>query len=53
MENSKHSSYQKENIETKYLKNIQETQFLKVNNSLLELEKHFITLKDTEWKDGK
>ena len=44
-------SYKNENIERKYLNNMQKNQFLKVNNSLLELEKDFIELKDTELKD--
>ena len=48
MENS---NYKNENIETKYLNNMQKKQFLKVNNSLLELEKDFIELKDRELKD--
>ena len=44
-------SYKNENIERKYLNNMQKNQFLKVSNSLLELEKDFIELKDTELKD--
>ena len=44
MENS---DYQKENIERKYLENMQNNQFLRVKNSLLELEKDFTELKDT------
>ena len=51
MENSKHSNYKNENIDRKYLKNMQKTQFLKVKNSFLEPEKHFIKLKDRELKD--
>ena len=43
--------YKNENIERKYLKNKQKDQFLKVKNSLLELEKDFIELKDRELKD--
>ena len=35
-------------IEKKYLNNIQENQFLKVKNSLSELEKYFIELKGRE-----
>ena len=35
----------------KYLNEIRENQFLKVKNSLLELEKGFIELKDKELKD--
>ena len=44
-------NYKNENIERTYLKNIQKNQFLKVKNSLLELEKDFIKLKDRELKD--
>ena len=43
--------YKNENIEMKYLNEIRENQFLKVKNSLLELEKGFIELKDKELKD--
>ena len=35
-------NYKNENIETKYLNNTQKNEFLKVKNSLLELEKDFI-----------
>ena len=45
MENLRHSNYKNENIETKYLNNKQITQFLKVKNSLLELEKYFYRIK--------
>ena len=38
--------YKNENIEKKYFKNIKNNQFLKVKNSLLELEKYFMGLKD-------
>ena len=48
MENSKHSNYKNENIDTKYLNNMQKALFLKVKNSLLELEKDFIELKERE-----
>ena len=44
MENS---DYQTENIERKYFENMQNNQFLRVKNSLLELEKDFTELKDT------
>ena len=44
-------NYKNENIGRKYLKNMQKNQFLKVKNSLLELEKDFIKLKDRELKD--
>ena len=43
--------YKNENVERKYLKNIQNNQFLKVKNSLLELEKYFMELKDIELKE--
>ena len=42
MKNSKHSNYKNENIETKYLNNMQKTRFSKVKNNLLELEKKYI-----------
>ena len=48
MENT---DYKNENTEMKYLTEIRENQFLKVKNSLLELEKGFIELKDKELKD--
>ena len=44
-------NYKSENTERKYLKNMRKNQFLKVKNSLLELEKYFIELKDRELKD--
>ena len=34
-------NYKNENIETKWLKNVQKKQLLKVKNSLLELKKRF------------
>ena len=37
-----------ENIERKFFKNIQKNQFLKVENSLLELVKNFIELEERE-----
>ena len=40
-----------ENIKRKYLNNMENNQFLKVKNSLLELEKDFIKSKDRELKD--
>ena len=40
-------NYKKENIEEKYLENIQK----KVTNCLLELGKDFIKFKDSEFKD--
>ena len=48
MENSNNKN---ENIETKNFNNMQRNQFLKVKNSLLELEKYFMELKDRELKD--
>ena len=44
-------SYKNKNIESKYLNNVRNNQFLKVKNSLLELEKYNIELKDKEFKD--
>ena len=44
-------NYKNENIERKYLKNMWKNQFLKVKNSLLELEKYFIKVKEKELKD--
>ena len=44
-------NYKSENIEKKYVNNMQKNQFLKVKNSLLELEKYFIELKNSELKD--
>ena len=38
-------------IDTKYLTNIKKNQFLKVNNSLLELGKYVMELKDRQLKD--
>ena len=40
-----------ENIDRKYLKNMRNIQFLKIKNSLLELENHFMEVKDRELKD--
>ena len=36
MENLKHPTYKNENIETKYLNNVQRNRFLKIKNNLLE-----------------
>ena len=44
-------SYKKENIEIKYLSSMQRNKFLKVKNSLSELEKDVIEIKDRELKD--
>ena len=51
MENSKHSDYKNENIETNNLHNMWKTQFLKVEYSPLELERDFTELKDRDLKD--
>ena len=42
----KNLDYKNENIDEKYLENMRNNQFLKVKNSLLELEKYFNELKD-------
>ena len=42
-----------QNIEEKWLENMQNYQFLKVQNTPLELENNFLELKDREWKDRK
>ena len=42
-----------QNIEGKWLENMQNYQFLKVQNTPLELENNFLELKDREWKDRK
>ena len=44
-------NYKNENIEGKYLNNIEKKQFLKVKNSILVWEKDFTGLKDRELKD--
>ena len=46
----KNVNYKNENIERKYLKDMRKNQFLKVKNSILELEKDFIELKVGEVK---
>ena len=48
-----HQDYKNESIEKRYLDNMQNNQFLKVKNSLLELEKYFTEWADTELKDRK
>ena len=48
MENT---NYKNKDVGKKFLKIMQKNQFLKVKNSLLELEKDFIELKDVESKD--
>ena len=47
MENS---SYKNDNVERKYLNNMLKNQFLKIKNSLSELENDFIELRDRELK---
>ena len=44
----KNLTYKNENFERKFLKDIRKNQFLKVNNTLLELAKDFIELRDKE-----
>ena len=44
-------SYKNENVDKKFLINMQKNQFSKTKNSLLELEKDFIELEDKELKD--
>ena len=44
-------NYESQNTERIYLKIMQKNQLLKVKNSLLELEKYFVELKDIELKD--
>ena len=44
-------NYNNKNIERKYLNNMRKNQFLKVENSLSELEKYFTELEDRELKD--
>ena len=41
-----YANFKNENIEKKHLNNMQKSRFLKVKNSLLELKKAFIELKD-------
>ena len=48
IKNSKHSTYNNENIEKKYLNKMRKTRFIKVKNSLLKLEKEFIELKNND-----
>ena len=44
-------NYNSQNIERKYLKIMWKNLFLKIRNTLLELQTDFIELKDTEFKD--
>ena len=48
-----HQDYKNESIEKRYLDNMQNNQFLKLKNSLLELEKCFTEWTNTELKDSK
>ena len=48
----KNPNYKNKNIVEKYLNNMQKNQFLNVKNSLLELEKDFIELKDRVLKNS-
>ena len=48
MENT---NYKNKDVGKKFLKIMQKNQFLKVKNSVLELEKDFIELKDVELKN--
>ena len=43
--------YKKKNVERKFLKSMRKNHFLKIKNNLLELEKDFIELKDTEMEN--
>ena len=45
--------YKNENIETIYLKDMENNQLLRIKNSLLELEKYFLELKDIKLKNTK
>ena len=47
----KSSIYKNDNIGRKYLNNMQKDQFLKLKNSLLELEKYFAELKVSKLKE--
>lgn len=51
MENVKQPNDKNENIKTKYINKAQRSSFLKLKNSLLDLENDFIVLKDGELKD--
>ena len=42
--------YKNENSDKNFLNNMRKNQFLKVKNSLLQLEKYFMELKDSELK---
>ena len=51
MKNLKHQNYQNQNIETKYLNNTQKKhRFVKVKNSLLQIENDFEVVKDGKLK---
>ena len=45
------SNYKSENIEKNYFDNMEKNQFLRVKNSLSELEKDFIEMKNRQLKD--
>ena len=46
-----HPNYNNENVQIKYLNNMRKNQFLIFKNSVLELRKYFIVLKDKELND--
>ena len=46
-----HPNYNNENIKIKYLNNMRKNQFLIFKNSVLELGKYFMILKDKELND--
>ena len=51
LENLKHQNYQNQNIEKKYLNNTQKKhRFVKVKNSLLQIENDFEVVKDGKLK---
>ena len=43
--------YKNKNVDRRYLNNLQNNQFLKVKNTVLELEKGFMELDDRKLKD--
>ena len=43
--------YKNDDIQRKYLKNMQSNQFVMIKNSLLELDKYFLEFKDRELRD--
>ena len=46
-----HPNYNNENVKIKYFNNMRKNQFLIFKNSVLELRKYFIVLKDKELND--